>query len=184
MSYKKIKRINIRHNLKVSKLQRQYAAGQFIINLDAGKTIINIDESIIDQTDFRRKGWAAIGKDVYTANSQRLEKVSIIGGASSKGDFYYTINVGMNNSERFWYFLLKLCIHLNTKDQNWRLKTLIVLDNAAYHRSRQMMDNYRRLKIPIMFLGPYQFSLAPMELMFSYIKQFDINYLQTAVQNK
>lgn len=110
-------------------------------------------------------------------NSQRLNKVSIIGSVSNKGDFYYTINLGTNNSERFWYYLLKLCNRLNLQDRNWRLKTVIVLDNAPYHRSRWMMENYTRLKLPIMFLGPYQFSMAPMELVFSYIKQHDLNYL-------
>jgi hypothetical protein len=46
------------------------------------------------------------------------------------------------------------------------------------------MDNYRRLKLPIMFLGPYQFNMAPMELMFSYIKQHDLNYMETTVSSK
>lgn len=98
--------------------------------------MINIDESIIDETDFRNKGWSLIGVDAFTMNSQRLNKVSIIGGISNTGHFYYTINLGTNNAERFWYFLLKLCNHLNRKDNNWRLKTVIVFDNAPYHRSR------------------------------------------------
>ena len=116
MSYKRLKRINYRHNVNSSKLQRQYAAQQLINFLYSGKTVINIDESIIDETDFRKKGWSPIGTDAYTYNSQRLDKVSIIGGVSNRGDFYYTINLGINNSERFWYFLLKLCNHLNASD--------------------------------------------------------------------
>jgi len=31
------------------------------------------------------------------------------------------------------------------------------------------------LKIPLMFLGSYQYNLAPIELMFSYIKARDLN---------
>lgn len=155
MSYKKIKKISFRHNVLSSKLQRQYAAKQLITNLYSGMTVINIDESIISETDYRNKGWSPIGKSAYTEQSQRLGKVSIIGGVSSKGDFYYTINLGTNNSETIWYFLLKLCNHLNRQDKDWRSKTILMIDNAPYHRSNFLMDNYRRLKIPIMFLGPY-----------------------------
>ena len=110
--------------------------------------------------------------------------MSIIGGVSNKGDFYYTLNLGINNSEKLWYFLLKLSRCLNRSDNNWRLKTIIMLDNAPYHRSRYMMENYGRLKLPIMFLGPYHFNMAPIELMFSYIKQHDLNYMQTAITTK
>ena len=42
-----------------------------------------------------------------------------------------------------------------------------------------MMGKYSELKVPIMFLGPYQFKLAPVELMFSYIKNRDLNPLNT-----
>lgn len=76
--------------------------------------MINVDESILDETDFRRKGWSKVGMEAKTIHSQRLEKVSIIGGVSNRGDLYYSINLGNNNKERFWYFLLKLCTHLNS----------------------------------------------------------------------
>ena len=59
-----------------------------------------------------------------------------------------------------------------------------MLDNAPYHRSKYLMANYERMKMPIMFLGPYHFGMAPIELMFSYIKQYDINFMRTAIQNK
>ena len=132
--------------------------------------IINVDESILDETDFRRKGWSKIGAEAKTIHSQRLEKVSIIGGVSNRGELYYSINLGNNNKERFWYFLVKLCARLNQQDRNWRLKTIISFDNAPYHRSRWIIDKYETFRLPIMFLGPYQFSMAPMEMVFAYIK--------------
>ena len=36
----------------------------------------------------------------------------------------------------------------------------------------------------MMFLGPYQFSMAPIELMFSFIKQHDLNYMGTSLTNR
>ena len=44
------------------------------------------------------------------------------------------------------------------------------------------MKKYRHLKLPLMFLGPYQFKLAPIELMFSHIKNRDLNPLRTRAQ--
>jgi len=31
------------------------------------------------------------------------------------------------------------------------------------------------LKVPVMFLGPYQFDMAPVEMFFSFIKGRDLN---------
>jgi hypothetical protein len=33
----------------------------------------------------------------------------------------------------------------------------------------------RDLRVPLMFLGSYQYNMAPIELMFSYIKARDLN---------
>jgi transposase len=76
-------------------------------------------------------------------------------------------------------FLIKLSNYLDEISPKWRSNTIIMVDNAPYHRSKMMMGKYPLLKIPIMFLGPYQFKLAPVELMFSYIKNRDLNPLNT-----
>ena len=89
----------------------------------------------------------------------------------------FTINSGKNNSTTFMLFLIKLSNHLDDTKPNWRQNTIIMVDNAPYHRSKMMMEKYQVLKVPIMFLGPYQFKLAPVELMFSYIKNRDLNPL-------
>ncbi|KEJ82697.1 hypothetical protein OXYTRIMIC_744 [Oxytricha trifallax] len=59
MTYKQVKQITNLHINNSSKLQRQYAAQQFVLFLNEGKRIINIDESVLHQTDERRKGWTA-----------------------------------------------------------------------------------------------------------------------------
>jgi hypothetical protein len=123
--------------------------------LKQNKHIINIDESIVSETDHRNKSWSVANKPAFTDNSQRLGRVSIIAGVSSRGNLYYTINLGNNNSEKVWLFILKLCKHLQSKDSNWRKNTIIMLDNAPYHRSNMLIDNLEDLRIPIMFLGPY-----------------------------
>ena len=91
----------------------------------------------------------------------------------------FTINRGKNNSNTFVLFLIKLSKCFDNIDSKWRSNTIIMIDNAPYHRSKYVMDRYDLLRIPIMFLGPYQFKLAPVELIFSYIKNRDLNPLNT-----
>jgi hypothetical protein len=31
------------------------------------------------------------------------------------------------------------------------------------------------MRLPLAYLGPYQFKMAPVELVFAYIKKFDLN---------
>jgi hypothetical protein len=86
---------------------------------------------------------------------QRLRSLSIIAAVSSDGKFMHTVNSGKNNSHTFMLFLIKLSNYLDTINPKWRQNTIIMIDNAPYHRSKLMMDNYSGLKVPIMFLGPY-----------------------------
>jgi len=76
-------------------------------------------------------------------------------------------------------FLITICEHSSPQDTYWRSNIAIVIDNAPYHSRKVIMEEYQHMKLPIMFLGPYQFKLAPVELMFSYIKNRDMNPLNT-----
>ena len=60
--------------------------------------IISIDETLISQTDQRHKSWGQRGKKLYFQHSQRLSQMSMIAGMSSSGDFFFTMNIGKNNS--------------------------------------------------------------------------------------
>ena len=61
MSYRKVKPVNEAHNKLQAKLQRQLAASYFIEYMVQGKTIINIDESVLNKTDERERGWCHPG---------------------------------------------------------------------------------------------------------------------------
>ena len=155
------------------------AASYYIQFLAQGKNIINIDESVLNQTDERQRGWCQPGQRNMVTTMQRLRSLSIIAAVSSEGRFMFTINSGINNSNTYMLFLIKLSNFLDSINGKWREKTVIMVDNAPYHRSKYMMEKYELLKIPLMFLGPYQFKMAPVELMFSYIKNRDLNPLNT-----
>lgn len=68
--------------------------------------------------------------------------VNVIAAASSKGDVYFTLNRGKTNSLTFIYFLTKLINKLSESDANWREKTVFMIDNATYHRSHKIREQF------------------------------------------
>ena len=123
--------------------------------MSKGKIIINIDESVLNKTDERQRGWCDLKQHNMVTTMQRLRSLSIIAAVSSNGDFMYTINSGKNNSSTFMLFLIKLSNYLDSIRPNWRSNTILMVDNAPYHRSKLIMSKYEQLKVPILFLGPY-----------------------------
>ena len=107
--------------------------------------------------------------------------MNIVASLCSTGEVWYTVNCGKNNSQTFGLFLVKLCEHLYSLDINWRKSNVFVLDNAAYHRSeatRRLMD---QLRIPVLYLGPYHFRMAPVEMLFNYVKSRYLNPLRSKI---
>ena len=98
-------------------------------------TIINIDESVLRVTEHRKRSWMKRGKRNLTTNYERLPNVNIIAAVSNSNKFFFSVNRGQTTSQTFWYFLLRLCMELTKQDPNWRDDTVIMIDNASYHRS-------------------------------------------------
>ena len=74
---------------------------------------------------------------------------------------------------------MRLIKHLNRFEGNWRPRTVFLLDNASYHKSNFIKECFLGLKISVMYLGPYQFSMAPIENFFSYVKARNLNPMDT-----
>ena len=106
--------------------------------MQQGKTIINVDESVIQHTVSLKRGWMKRYRKNMVTSSQHLRGVNIIAGISSKGDLYYTVNHGRTNRYSFLLYIIKLCEHLNRIDSDWRSKSIVIVDNASYHRSEYM----------------------------------------------
>ena len=91
------------------------------------------------------------------------------------------MNQGKTNSITFLLFIVKLCQHLTAIDKNWRTNTIFMIDNAAYHRAAFTKEKLNALKVPLMYLGPYHFKMAPIEFFFSIIKNHDLNPLKSRI---
>ena len=71
-------------------------------------------------------------------------------------------------------FLTELVQMLDSEDRHWRRDTVIVWDNASYHKSRSTRNLLEALGVPLMQLGQYSYDIAPAELLFAKLKTADL----------
>ena len=72
-------------------------------------------------------------------------------------------------------FLTNLAQILDNEDPNWRDNTVILWDNAPYHTSDDTKVIIHQLGLQIIYSGPYSFSAAPIETLFSGLKLGELN---------
>ena len=89
-----------------------------------GWRIINIDESVLRQTDSRLRGWMSSKKKNMVTSNSRLVWVNLIAALTSDGEVLYTVNIGKTNSYTFGFFLTKLTSYLDAQDAHWRKSTV------------------------------------------------------------
>lgn len=183
-TYKMIRPIKLAHNHLNAKLQRQYAASRLIDLLYCDTRVINIDESVIKFTDHRNRGWIPKLVQNQVTSNVRLEGINFICGLASTGEVFYTVNFGKTNSDSFGWFIIKMVEFLDGQDIDWRSNTVIMVDNAQYHRSEATKKLIVNMKVPLMFLGPYQFRVAPVEMIFNYVKQQQLNPLHSKLTSR
>ena len=49
------------------------------------------------------------------------------------------------------------------------------MDNAPYHCGEEIKSYLRKMQVPIMYSGPYSYSAAPIETLFSHLKLGELN---------
>ena len=175
MKYKKIKAIPWQGNSAKNLITRQHFALAFL-KIDMEKTrIINVDETWLGMSDFKRMKWCPPGNSNSVAKKMMQPRISMIVGMDTDGKGYLSLLQANSNSNvmRLYYsHLIKL---LNRKHPGWRKDTIIMMDNAPYHTSAAMMEFYEEQQLPIIFTGPHSYSASPIELFFAHFKRADIN---------
>jgi transposase len=59
-----------------------------------------------------------------------------------------------------------------------------MLDNANYHRGVAIQKVMDQLRTPVLYLGPYHFRMAPVEMLFNYVKSRDLNPLRSKTRSR
>ena len=184
MRFKKIHPIGRHTNSPKNLVLRQQFALTLFDLIKKGKTILNLDETWLGMSDFRKRKWQAPG----TQNSWPLveirPRVSMITAMDTQGKLYLTLVQANSNTAIMELYIRQLVLMLDRRQKNWRKEIVIMLDNAPYHTSETIMKLFHALEVPILFTGPHSYDASPIELFFAAFKKADINPRKVATGKK
>jgi thymidine kinase len=132
----------------------------------AGKTFVYVDESGFSPTTERDYGWALRGQKVHGFRSgNRRPRTSLIAARIGRHFDAPMLFDGTTNTAIFNAWLeQELCPKLNHHH-------VVVMDNAAFHKSAKTRELIEGTGAILMFLPPYSPDLNPIEHDFANIKK-------------
>ena len=74
-------------------------------------------------------------------------------GLDTQGSVYLSLLQANNNAQTMGLFFQRLTRKLDKERPSWRKDTVILLDNAAYHKSPTILNVFEKLRIPIIYSG-------------------------------
>ena len=99
----------------------------------------------------------------------------MITALDTDGRVFFALSHATTDQDTFMLFMRHLVAHLDRETPGWQEDSVILLDNAAYHVGEEMRGYLRKMQVPIMFSGPYSYSAAPIETLFSHLKLGELN---------
>ena len=146
------------------KKRNQY---QEMIKNTAPQKLVYIDESGIEMTICKDKGWSAKGKAIHAKKSGKYyERTNIIAGYVNNKSIAPMVFNGSCNTEIF-----------NSWVENFLIKELVpgqyvVMDNASFHKSQKTKALIESVGCKVIFLPPYSPDLNPIEKFWAIMKRW------------
>ncbi|TFH49609.1 MAG: hypothetical protein E4G89_04575 [Methanothrix sp.] len=175
MRYRKIKTVSLHSNSERNLVLRQRWALEFLAQARKKKVFINIDETWLGMSDFRRMKWQCPGTTNSVAKLEISPRITMILGLDTLGNVYVTLAQANSNSQMMELFFRALAAKLDVERPSWRRDTIIIVDGAKYHQSKDFLPVAAELMLPYMLLGPHSYDAAPCELFFAHFKRADVN---------
>ena len=72
-------------------------------------------------------------------------------------------------------FFTELAKTLDFDRPGWREETIVQLDGASYHKSKDTVSLLQKLGVPFCISSPYSYDGAAAELVFAMLKSGDLN---------
>ena len=92
------------------------------------KNVINIDETWLGMTDFRKMHWRPIDRN-YSVKMKVLQpRISMITAVDKLGNVWICLTMSNSNKSMMGVFMEHLCKKLDSKNLHWRNSTLIMWD--------------------------------------------------------
>jgi transposase len=150
--------VNILHNKdKVKDFCLQYKQA------NSKNALISIDEAGFYVGEHRRKGWSSKGTrlSIQSDKSLRRYKFSLILAISCEGIVDFRILEHNCKKVDFIDFI---------KNLNVSKESIILMDNIAFHHSKEIRDIASKKQISILYTIPYSPKLNPIENVFGMLK--------------
>ena len=88
---------------------------------------------------------------------------------------YFSLTQANTDQDVMLVFLVHLVRQLDSERPGWRDDTVMLLDGARYHTGSKVREYMRKLKLEVIWCGPYSYSAAPIETVFSFLKFGELN---------
>ena len=170
LSYKRSLSRPIIANIKRVKILRCLFSIQISQEIKSDVLIINWDEWSINRHTKLNFSWSKVGLNKEVKNSSFVGSTSMIMAILSNGCWFSMLTNDKTNSKIFIHFIIKLNKWLESNNMFEYKYIHLHLDNCPYHKSMETIDYFRRTSMKIFFLPPYSPSLAPIEMVFGWIK--------------
>ena len=150
-SYKKESSTTISGASTKTKFQQVIFSCRILTEILNEKYIVNIDESSFNRDLKMEYSWLPKGRTSAIINQIYRGSKSMINAFWSDGECIWVILNENVNSDCFQDFLSILNYFLELRNLNSSEKTLIMVDNAAYHSSRDTKDKMKNMNFDFMF---------------------------------
>lgn len=131
--------------------------------VDAKKKIIFLDEIVFTKSSNTRTEWSSRTNNITTPCEALGQKYTAVEAAISKDFGFEHIQMYDEavNEEKFMLFLKRLA------ELNHNKKVVIVMDNLAVHKTKDVKSLMRELNFEWIWVVPYSPEYNPIELTFS-----------------
>ena len=99
----------------------------------------------------------------------------MIAALDIEGRVWFSLSHANTDSNTMMVFLNHLTKAFDNETPDWRDNTVLIWDNASYHRSQETKAIVKKMGLQIIFSGPYGYSASPIELLFGSLKVGEIN---------
>ena len=141
--------------------------------------MINIDESWINEKDFRYLSWRSRSVNNTIPVGAVAPRIPMMAAIDTDGQLFMAVSQVNTDSDSKRMLLSELCKVLDADRPDWRDNSVCFMDNASYNRSPETEEYIQKLRIPMIFAAPYAYHASPCEFFFSYFKREMIFHPET-----
>jgi transposase len=133
----------------------------------ASHQLVYIDESGIDMTITKDRGWGKKGKPLKAKKSGKYyQRTNIIAGLNFNKPLAPMVFNGACNTEVFNNWVEQFLI------KELKVGQFVVMDNAAFHKSQKTQELIESVGCKVIFLPPYSPDFNPIEKFWANMKRW------------